>query len=574
MKIVFITHGFPPEFRGGSELYVERVAHAAREMGHEVYILAGSGDVFPMPKTSFKEENGLPVTRIHRTGLFVDEWHKSYSPQTEELVREYLLKIRPDLVHINHWIRLSRNLVSTCRDLRIPCLITLHDLWSTCPQCFRVRDEEFCEREVSEENCMDCISKDWWQKDYEIRDELNLFRTHLLAELRGANRLIVPSSSHQNMLAMLTGFPPERFFVVPHPPIFSMPKKVHPGPRFPEAPLRIGHWGHLYPFKGAHVLLEAVDLLKEPGRVELHIFGKAHDQEYRSRLDGLAKGKKVIFHGPFTHEDLLEEPLDLAVIPTLCRESYSFVLDEAFQMGLPVLASHLGAMKERIGKGGRCFQTGDRKDLAGKIQEILENPPLLRQMEEGIPREGFSSVEEHMARLVEIYREVVVEGSRSGGDGFDYLQVLSFKARQVEDRNLDILKLEGRLGKVTGEKEGLERHVKGLEKHANNLENEMERIREHAKNLEASIGEHQRAMGELRGHLGSMEKEIRRQEKVIGKYEAAAQEADRVIERLMKVERELNTIKSKKWWLWIVRLRKIRKWLARWFKNENPAGHP
>ncbi|HMS17311.1 MAG TPA: glycosyltransferase, partial [Planctomycetota bacterium] len=158
MKILMIAHGFPPECSGGTEFYVLRLCQELRERGNTVTVLSGSHAAAPpgtwKPIMDRSEHDGFPIYRVHRTGLYVDNWERSLAPEVEECLQTVLAAERPDLVHVHHWIRLTRTLIETCHRAGIPAVCTLHDLWTTCPIAFRVREGTLCTRPVGGDSCL------------------------------------------------------------------------------------------------------------------------------------------------------------------------------------------------------------------------------------------------------------------------------------------------------------------------------------------------------------------------------------------------------------------------------------
>ena len=91
------------------------------------------------------------------------------------------------------------------------------------------------------------------------------------------------------------------------------------------------------------------------------------------------------FCGAFTHADLARAEADFAVLPSRCLESYGLILDEAFCLGLPVIASDLPAYREHA-QPDACafFAAGNAVALAELLidQDRLSalgvpQPPLL-----------------------------------------------------------------------------------------------------------------------------------------------------------------------------------------------------
>jgi glycosyltransferase involved in cell wall biosynthesis len=70
------------------------------------------------------------------------------------------------------------------------------------------------------------------------------------------------------------------------------------------------------------------------------------------------------------------------VFPSICYETFGLSIIEALSVGLPVIASNLGAMAELItdGRTGRLFPAGSSKDLAAAIDWAFANPDALEFM--------------------------------------------------------------------------------------------------------------------------------------------------------------------------------------------------
>ncbi|TAJ07895.1 MAG: hypothetical protein EPO68_15980, partial [Planctomycetota bacterium] len=127
MKVLLALHGYPPELVGGTESAVQALAHGLLRRGHEVVVVAGSLQHGPEFRVSEARDEvagvgAVRVLRIHRADLYFDHWHKSASGRAERALREILARERPDLVHVHHWIRLSRGLVATAARAGVPAV--------------------------------------------------------------------------------------------------------------------------------------------------------------------------------------------------------------------------------------------------------------------------------------------------------------------------------------------------------------------------------------------------------------------------------------------------------------------
>ena len=437
MRVLQVVHGYPPEFIAGTERYCEAVTRRLLKRGHECAVLAGSDRTAPRPTLELVEQDGLPVARYLRHSRRSRRWTDEYDPEAEGLARHLLALLSPDVVHLHHWQRLTNNLVAICSDLAIPVVATLHDVWSSCPRVHRIRwDKAFCEEPPATAPCLTCAERGRWQGDREIASALALRRELMESELALAAAIIAPSEAHYAFLRELHGLNGDRFIVLPHGsvPTIVSPRRKRTGPQYPKRPLQIGHWGYLMYLKGTHLLLEAVRLLGNPSAVELYLIGTASDQEYECRLRDLSHGITVRFHGAYQPEDLLGFDLDLAVFPSVTCESYSFTLDEAFHLRLPVIVSDRGALPQRIGGAGLAFRAGDAADLAKQIQGILDAPDLLVRMRRNIRPGNLVSMEAHVAMLEKIYEDAAHARKPKRKSHTPYLKLVAHAEQQVIER--------------------------------------------------------------------------------------------------------------------------------------------
>jgi glycosyltransferase involved in cell wall biosynthesis len=139
------------------------------------------------------------------------------------------------------------------------------------------------------------------------------------------------------------------------------------------------------PRKGIRFLVQAFKTLSEKfSQVELVIIGDGNERKSLEDLArGLNLGEKVNFMGQVPHENLHEHysKSDVFVLPSL-NEGMSNTMLEALASGLPIVATDTGGTKELVTEGVNGFVVGmqDSKDLADKIEKLIEDNQLLNQM--------------------------------------------------------------------------------------------------------------------------------------------------------------------------------------------------
>jgi spore coat protein SA len=150
--------------------------------------------------------------------------------------------------------------------------------------------------------------------------------------------------------------------------------------------------GRLVPYKGVHVLLEAIRILNERKvPVVCRIVGSAHaqarDRKPTAYVTSLQRDAppNVTFAGFRAATEIAEEfrASDILCCPSTFAEPFGLVNIEAMGCGLPVVGSRIGGIPEIASEGGiLLFETGDAADCANKLQQLLLNKDLRLSLRE------------------------------------------------------------------------------------------------------------------------------------------------------------------------------------------------
>lgn len=412
--IVHIAHQLPPETHGGVEAHVLALAQHQKQRGQNVVVIAGS--LTPWESVGGESEivDGIEVFRVHRQDLYFDAWDRMYCPQMSDLIVAKLHELAPDVVHMHHWIRLSQDLGRRITDAGFKLVLTLHDLASSCPRGFRMKpDDSPCLQELKTENCLHCAPRWPWMSDEETSSALEMFAKGSRAEIAGAHAVVCASESVKSIV--LDGLRAhslgDRFHVLPfgHDPVFD--RQSNSATR-DDGVFRFGFWGSITARKGVELLVEAFAELsnhRPPGSmpVELHIFGVCDLPEREIALKQSAEGLSIILHGRFEYEEIAQAGLNAAVFPSLCIETYGLVLDEAFELGIPVVVSDLGAFRERSGSAGQLFEANNLGSLARALGAVVDDPALYQSLKDAVPQ-SIPHFEQHVTALEVIYALPIV----------------------------------------------------------------------------------------------------------------------------------------------------------------------
>jgi len=188
-------------------------------------------------------------------------------------------------------------------------------------------------------------------------------------------------------------------------PVAQMPNSLGDEFRVPRAPAdrffreekRIVFAGRIVPDKGVLELLDAFDLVAQNlPNVTLTIYGAsanhkqdgsftAYEQQVHARAGRFPAGK-VFFAGWVPNREMGPRycDADLAVFPSIWKESFGMVALEAMRCGTPVVASPGPGFNELVVPGvtGYLVNPKNAIALADKILQILKNPSFAREMGE------------------------------------------------------------------------------------------------------------------------------------------------------------------------------------------------
>jgi len=449
VKVLLVVHGFPPELKGGTELVAAVDAAALQRAGCEVVVVTGTlarGEGLVERDLEVRED-GVRVHTLARPDLHFDHWHKSKSGRISAAFEEILREERPDVVHVHHWTRLSRDLVLTAARKRVPSVVTLHDHFTTCLVTFRIPPANPlpCEVPLAADPCLGCAAHlpplTPWVGASEARLILAERTRGLARELELAHRILVPSQAHGEALARAWaphGLDVE--FLVSRPACELEPvERARPKPPVEGAPLVVAAWGQVSALKGIDLLIEAVAKLP-PGRVRVELAGREQEPGWLDAQLSRHPGVELMWHGAFEREGLKDHPVSqahLMVSATRAQESHGLVLDEARVLGMPAVLPAAGAFVERATEGGcKLYKPQDVESLAAALDELSRSPSELARLEQEVWSARVVRPHERAAELFELYEEARIEGVGEGvtkGEWYDE-RMSSFAEEEWDQR--------------------------------------------------------------------------------------------------------------------------------------------
>ena len=165
-------------------------------------------------------------------------------------------------------------------------------------------------------------------------------------------------------------------------------------------------FGYIRKYKGLHVLLDAMGMLKTSGNIHLFAVGECYDDEqiYRNQIAALKIGDMVTLHTDYVPNDrvgLYFSAADAVILPYLSA-TQSGIAQIAYNFDRPVIATRVGGLAEVVidGETGLLVPRDDPRALANGIKRFYEEGDPAK-FENNVQREKKKYTWEVMASTIE-----------------------------------------------------------------------------------------------------------------------------------------------------------------------------
>ncbi len=404
LRILVVSHRYPPYVAGGYELRTRDVVEGLRRRGHRVSVLTGQGAQHALDQPSVDQHAAEPGPAQPHGALLADLkpaldgpadlFGASDNASNVERFRLHFFRFAnwrttlraldrtgAELLLFHNLSMLSLAPILAAHHAGIPTLGDVSDPW---PENHWVRA---------------------WRANHE-RDRA--------AGLRGKGLRLAALESAWRMFRSLVGLGPllvpSRFLAdcferdgIGADSIQVLPTALGPGAfdapiparaergvlGSPQAPLRVLTTSALWEGKGVHVLVEALRSCSAAGvHVEARLAGDGAPEYIESlRAAAQARGDAVQVLGRLSREQVLAEldQCDAFCLPSLWGEPYSRAPMEAMLRGVPVIVSDAGGSPElvRHGRDGWVVPAGDAEALGAALVRFALEPALRTQLSNG-----------------------------------------------------------------------------------------------------------------------------------------------------------------------------------------------
>jgi glycosyltransferase involved in cell wall biosynthesis len=413
VKVLQVLNHFLPKQTAGTEVYTWALSKQLQQKGVAVQVVIPH---YSKTEAADYAYDGLAVHQYAEPTVVDRSLIMGFrAPDGLKNFVEYLKKEQPDLVHF-HELAGSNGItlqhVQAAKVSGAKVIMTFHLAGYSCRTGTLVyKGEALCDGVIDLQKCSICYlhtrgygklapflvatsslmhrtsidSSKWNHKLGTALGTVSLLsrlKASLLALADTCDQLVTITHWYERVL-IANGIDPEKISFIPQglPLAGGNSPKEH---KTPVSPLRLLFLGRINPFKGLHLLLEALAQI-EAGLVELSIYGNSDDPIYESTLRVQTQNRfNIHWKGKLAQQEVLPiiRQHDVLCLCSTFSEMSPLVIQEAFAAGIPVIASHVYGNAEQIqhGQNGLLFQFNDVHSLRKQILSCIEDSTLLKRL--------------------------------------------------------------------------------------------------------------------------------------------------------------------------------------------------
>lgn len=320
-----------------------------------------------------------------------------------------------DVVHVRSILGAGPEIVPFAKSTGRAVVMSFHDFLAVCPT-IQLLDEKlnYCEGRCTPGAGACGASKKWFPELADLKHQYVYdWRRRVGLNLAEADAFVTTSEAAASVLRKHFWFLRNgRLKIIEHGrdrenfrPIAEPPSRT--------GPVRVVAMGAMGPAKGIHLISRLMELNRQNGGpFEFHILG--------AKATGWSpENEGAIWHGPYQRGDLAEKLAAIrpsfSLVASLWPETYCHTLTESWLAGIPVFASDIGVLRERVLKhgGGWLLDHNDPEEWYERMIEIATDTDQWDCQSSAIKKIAFTSMAAMAMRYFELYQEASRLGSRN-----------------------------------------------------------------------------------------------------------------------------------------------------------------
>lgn len=394
MKILIVNKFLYPN--GGSETYIFKIGARLKEMGHEVQYFGMEhkgrivGNDLDLYTKDMDFHSGSALSKLTYPVKTV------YSSEAKKKMLAVLRNFQPDAVHLNNFnYQLTPSVILAVKKYekesgkRVKIVYTAHDYQLVCPNHMMMTPAgKVCEKCAKGDfiNCFknSCIHS---SKLKSVIGSAEGYFWELKNVYRYIDTVICPTAFMESKIKLSSVFGGKTKV------LYNFADEVDKTPAEKEGYALF--FGRFSAEKGMETIIAAKDIdfvCAGSGPMENEVNNSSHIKNV-----GFKTGKEL--------EELIKKAT-CSVYPSIWYENCPFSVMESISYGTPVVGADIGGIPELVedGKTGFLFEPGNAEDFSRKVQKILNDKQLAREMSANCLRKKFITLEKYCDELLDIYK--------------------------------------------------------------------------------------------------------------------------------------------------------------------------
>jgi glycosyltransferase involved in cell wall biosynthesis len=309
---------------------------------------------------------------------FAEPWRLDTEPGKDRLaaLKDICESFSVDLVNIHHLLCSGPEIMDLFARLNVPVVFSFHDYYCLCPTAHLIDNHGRNCGGTCTTGTSDCpLGKTFFREPLPVLKHryVHEHRKRMESGLAHCQAYTAPSRASMSVLnRSLSTLKPEDFHIIEHGR--DLDRKQLAVEPTQGTPVKLICLGNLNESKGVNLIRELMSLNVDRGlRFEFHFLGGRPGDFRPEDLGGF-------HHGAYDRGEYFDwlgkiSP-SFSLCASICEETHSYTLTESWAAGLPVFASGLGALRERIEKhgGGWLFDPSDAVGFFDGMTDVIDTP--------------------------------------------------------------------------------------------------------------------------------------------------------------------------------------------------------
>jgi glycosyltransferase involved in cell wall biosynthesis len=388
-NILHVTHCWG----GGIPVYISDLKEAFQG-DYNIFVLkCGDGKVVLEHGTGSKNKD---YYRLQKPLSLTEIANSDY----RKVIRLILQAYGIDLVHVHITLGHSFDIYKISKEMNIPVIYTVHEFFHICPTFHMIdRNGQYCNGcEYGNEND-ECLKNHPYINNPSFDGKmLKKWRREFMKVKESIDYFIFPSFSCKKIFSSFFDIEGEKCKVIYHGTSFE---KKESSCKDSTTHLRVGILGSILKHKGEKLFKFILRNIKDE-KIKFYHYG-----------EGFLKSSNLINYGAYERSEILEmlkrDQIDVILLLSTWPETFSYTLTESVAAGIPPVVTNLGALKERVEKGGIGWVVDYKvpQKICDLLRFIRVNRSEINARRERIKEFPLKSISEMKNKTFKIYKSVL-----------------------------------------------------------------------------------------------------------------------------------------------------------------------